>query len=160
MASPNPRVPPSPSPAPSAPAVGNVNLTANRSVKVGGSDSLTVAASQTVSVGTQLTLTVGGERNVTVQRNDNTTVRGSQNVSVTKSQRTTVNNDWSLDAKKNAVFSAADSLTLVCGSASLTLRKDGTIVLKGIDITIEGAGKVDVKSPNAIVLKGNKLRDN
>ena len=47
---------------------------------------------------------------------------------------------------------AGDEITLKCGSASLTMRKNGDIVIKGAKITITGSGDV--------VVKGSKIAAN
>ena len=40
------------------------------------------------------------------------------------------------------------------------MKKDGTIVIKGKDITIEGSGKINVKAASDIVMKGSKISQN
>jgi type VI secretion system secreted protein VgrG len=40
---------------------------------------------------------------------------------------------------KKLEINAGDQITLQSGSASIALKKDGTILIKGKDITIEGA---------------------
>ena len=37
------------------------------------------------------------------------------------------------------------------------MKKDGTIVIKGKDITVEGSGKINVKASSDIVMKGSKV---
>ena len=37
------------------------------------------------------------------------------------------------------------------------MKKDGTIAIKGKDITIEGSGKINVKADGDIVMKGTKI---
>ena len=37
------------------------------------------------------------------------------------------------------------------------MKKDGTIVIKGKDITIEGSGKINVKASSDVVIKGSKV---
>ena len=58
------------------------------------------------------------------------------------------------------MMNAGDSITIKTGSASLTMKKDGTIVLKGKDITIEGSGKINIKASSDIVMKGSKISQN
>ncbi len=55
---------------------------------------------------------------------------------------------------------AGDSITIKTGDASITMKKDGTIVIKGKDITIEGSGKINVKATSDIVMKGSKIKQN
>ena len=50
-----------------------------------------------------------------------------------------------------------DSVTITTGDASITMKKDGTIIIKGKDITIEGSGKINVKASSDIVMKGSKI---
>jgi type VI secretion system secreted protein VgrG len=45
---------------------------------------------------------------------------------------------------------------MLCGDASIVMRKDGTIVIKGKDITVEG----NVKASGDVVLKGSKVSQN
>jgi type VI secretion system secreted protein VgrG len=47
---------------------------------------------------------------------------------------------------KNLRIEAGDSIELVVGSAKLIMKKDGSIILSGHDITINGSGTVNVKS--------------
>ena len=51
-------------------------------------------------------------------------------------------------------------VNLVVGDASLTMKKDGTIELKGKDITLDGSGKVTVKAASDLTLKGAKVNIN
>jgi type VI secretion system secreted protein VgrG len=55
---------------------------------------------------------------------------------------------------------AADEIALVVGAASLVLKKDGSIVLKGKNIDLIGAGKINVKASGDLTLKGSKIVDN
>ncbi len=49
---------------------------------------------------------------------------------------------------------------LKTGSASITMKKDGTIAIKGKDILIEGSGKITAKASGDMVLKGSKIGAN
>jgi len=57
-------------------------------------------------------------------------------------------------------ITAADSITLTTGSASITMKKDGTIVIKGKDITIDGSGEIVGKASKNMTLKGQKILQN
>ena len=58
------------------------------------------------------------------------------------------------------VIDAGDSITIKTGDASITMKKDGTIVIKGKDITIDGSGKINAKAGAAFTLKGSKIEQN
>ena len=40
------------------------------------------------------------------------------------------------------------------------MKKDGTILLEGKDITIKGSGAINVKASKNIVMKGKKILQN
>ena len=56
--------------------------------------------------------------------------------------------------------SPQDEVILQVGSASITLKKDGTIIIKGNNITIEGSGKINIKASGDLVMKGSKINQN
>jgi type VI secretion system secreted protein VgrG len=45
------------------------------------------------------------------------------------------------------------------GAARITLRKDGTVTIKGKDIVIEGTGDAAIKAGKDVILKGKKVLD-
>lgn len=53
-----------------------------------------------------------------------------------------------------------DSVTLNVGNSSLTMKKDGTIILSGKDISLTAFGKISVKASSDLVLKGSKILEN
>ena len=42
------------------------------------------------------------------------------------------------------VHQAGKEMTMVCGASSITLKSDGTIMIKGVQVEIEGTKIVDV----------------
>ncbi len=40
------------------------------------------------------------------------------------------------------------------------MKKDGTIVIDGKDITVNGSGKINVKASSDIIMKGSKISQN
>ena len=61
---------------------------------------------------------------------------------------------------KNLTINAGDSISITTGSASISMKKDGTIVIKGKDISIQGSGKINVKASSDITMKGSKILQN
>jgi hypothetical protein len=53
-----------------------------------------------------------------------------------------------------------DEIKISVGDASITLKKDGSISIKGKDITITGEGKVTVKAFSDVTIKGRKILQN
>jgi type VI secretion system secreted protein VgrG len=58
------------------------------------------------------------------------------------------------------LIDAADEIVIKTGDASLTMSKDGTITLKGKDITLDGSGKINVKASSDVTIKGSKVAQN
>jgi type VI secretion system secreted protein VgrG len=125
-------------------AAQTVTVGANQSTSVGANRSIDVGATQTVSIGKDLSATVG--KNETHQVGDNRT--------------TDVGKDDKLTVGKKFVLEAGDEITIKTGDASITMKKDGTIQIKGKDITVTGSGKIGIKASGDMVLKGSKIAEN
>lgn len=61
---------------------------------------------------------------------------------------------------KNLTINADESISLVTGDASIVMKKDGTIQIKGKDISVKGSGKISVTADSDIVMKGSKILQN
>ena len=61
---------------------------------------------------------------------------------------------------EQALTIAGPTVALKTGSASIVLKPDGTIEIKGKNITIEGSGQVRVKATGELTLKGSKVTEN
>lgn len=125
-------------------AAQSVNVGADQSTNVGGSQSVSVGSGQSVTVGSDHSLQVGGAQSVTVAKDRTLKVDGTKAVKVAK----------------DLIIEAGDSVSITTGSASITMKKDGTIIIKGKDITIEGSGKINAKASSDMVLKGAKILQN
>ena len=156
----------------------------NRTHTVGINEAITIGAAQEITVGAAQTITVGAAQAITVGANQTTTVGGDQSNSVSGDQTESVSGDAarkvsgdetiavSGDRKKNVDGNDAtkvaktfavvsdEEIAFKTGDASITMKKDGTIVIKGKDITIQGSGKINVKADSDIVMKGSKIEQN
>jgi type VI secretion system secreted protein VgrG len=133
-------------------ALQTINVGANQSTSVGGAQSTTVGAARSVKVAAAQTVDVGAAASMKVGADESRNVTGGRSTSIGK--------DDSLSVAKNLVISAGDSVSITTGSASITMKKDGTIVIKGKDITVHGSGKINVKADSDIVMKGSKISQN
>ena len=140
----------------------------NETISVGAAQEITVGAAQIISVGAVQAITVGknqstdvgGNQSTNVAKDLSTTVGANESRQVKGQRGTVVDKDDNLKVGKNYVLDAGDSITLKTGSASITMKKDGTIFIKGKDITIEGSGKINAKASKDIVMKGSKILQN
>jgi len=121
-------------------------------VAVGGLSSETIGVSKTVSAGTNISDTAGA--NMSRKAGGKYSAQAGATMSFQSGA------DYTVSSKAKAVINAADELVLKCGSASLTLKSNGDIQLKGADIKIVGSGKVNVKAGGDITLKGSKVNQN
>jgi type VI secretion system secreted protein VgrG len=130
----------------------SVSIEKNRTEDVGENETVSVGKNRTHDVGTDDKLSVGGKRTTTVTKDDTLTVSENRSVTISKNDK--------LDVSKKLIVSAGDEISFTSGSASITLKKDGTIEIKGKDVTVEGSGKINVKASSDVVLKGSKVTAN
>ncbi|MFC5699307.1 type VI secretion system Vgr family protein [Pseudomonas sp. GCM10022186] len=136
-------------------SVGNnetINIGANRTEDVGSNETITIGANRTEKVGDNESISIGSNQSTDIGKNESR--------SVGQNRDTSVNQNDSLDVGRNFSLSAGDSITLTTGSASITMKKDGTIVISGKNITIDGSGAIDIKANRNVVIKGQKILQN
>lgn len=141
-------------------AAQEISIGAAQVVSIGASQSVNIGANQSVSVGANQSVDVGGGHTESVGKDSSLAIAKNASVSVGEGRTTSVGKDDSLTVGKNLLIDAADSITIKTGSASITMKKDGTISIKGKDISIEGSGKINVKASSDIVMKGSKIQQN
>ncbi len=145
-----------------------ISVGAAQEVSVGGLQAVTVGAAQTINVGAIQSTSVGANRSVTVAGNQTTsigkkaatTIGSDEAHNVTGERSTSIGKGDGLKVGKGFVIDAGESVTIKTGSASITMKKDGTITIAGKDITIEGSGKINVKASSDITMKGAKILQN
>jgi type VI secretion system secreted protein VgrG len=129
----------------------------NETITVGAAQEITIGALQAITVGASQTTNVAVNQSISVGKNASMMVGGDESRDVTGARATQIGKDDATKVGKNFVVDAGDSVTIKTGSASITMQKDGTIAIKGKDITIEGSGKINVKASSDVVVKGSKV---
>jgi type VI secretion system secreted protein VgrG len=137
-----------------------INITKNRSESVGENESIDIGKDQTISVRGNRTLTVNKTESITVQDSRTDTVSKNEEISVGKNRDVSIGQNDSLQVAKKMNVDVGDEIVLQTGSASITMKKDGTIVIKGKDITLNGSGKINVKASGDVIVKGSKVTQN
>src|SRR6202521_2249006 len=138
---------------------------ANETITVGAAQEITVGAAQVITVGAAQTINVGADQSTSVGSNQTLQVGADQSEDIASNQSSKVGSNRSADVgaddnlkiAKNLVIDAGDSVTIKTGDASITMKKDGTITIKGKDITLQGSGKINVKADSDVVIKGSKV---
>ena len=137
-----------------------ISVGAAQEITVGAAQAITVGAVQAITVGANQVVSVGAAQSVNVGADASMNVGADEARKVGGGRSTTIGKDDALKVAKNLVIDAGDSVTIKTGSASITMKKDGTITIKGKDITIDGSGKINVKASSNIVMKGSKILQN
>ena len=146
----------------------SISIGANRTEKVGSNETITIGANRTEKVGSDETISIGANRkekvgsdeSIEIGSNQTTAIGKNESRSVGQNRGTEVGKDDSIKVGKNFSLNAGDSITLTTGAASISMKKDGTIVIRGKNITIDGSGAINIKASKNVVVKGQKILQN
>jgi type VI secretion system secreted protein VgrG len=53
-----------------------------------------------------------------------------------------------------------NQITLKMGNASIVLKADGSIDIRGVHINVEGSGRIQIKAFSDLTLKGARILEN
>lgn len=137
-----------------------IAIGAAQEIAIGAAQTVAIGAAQSIDVGANRSLSVGKDHTVDVGQNQTTTIGKNETRKVGDNRSTEVAKDDKLRVGKKFVLEAGDEITIKTGDASITMKKDGTIQIKGKDITVSGSGKIGVKASGDMVLKGSKIAQN
>lgn len=137
----------------------------NRTDAVAVAESRTVGAAQSITVGGARSVAVGVTQSTQVGMSDSWSVGTDRSVdigkdlteSVGKNATQVVGENLTISVGKKLAIDAGDEILIKTGSASILMKKDGTIQIKGKDIKIDGSGKIDAKAGSSIKIKGSKI---
>jgi len=137
----------------------------NRSETVGNDETITIGRNRTESVGKNEEITIAENRKEVVGKDEHVAiggsrkkqVNGSEKIQIDENRKTLVGEDDTLVVAKKLQLIAGEEIVIKTGDASITMKKDGTIHIKGKDIAIEGFGKFMAKCDGPMTLKGMKI---
>ena len=143
--------------------VGNdksVNVGNNQQTDISKNKTSNVGADHSETIGKNMTLSVSDNRDVTVGKDLSTDVDGSYSLNVGKDSAVSVGKNHGLSVEKKITINAGDSISIESdkeiffktGSASILMKKNGDITIKG--------GKIQVKASKDLILKGSKIAEN
>jgi type VI secretion system secreted protein VgrG len=143
------------------------NVGAAMAINVGAAMAIDVGAAMATNVGAVNSLTVGAANSKTVGGDDKEEVNGGKTVTVAKDLGETISGGHTVTVTKahalkakTISMEAEDEITIKTGDATISMKKDGTITIKGKDIAIQGSGKIGVKADSDLTLKGSKIGEN
>jgi type VI secretion system secreted protein VgrG len=137
-----------------------ITIGKNRTEGVGDNESINVGKDQTITIGGNKMLTIDKKESISVGDSRTDEVAKNEDVSIGKNRTIEIGENDSLQVGKKLIVDAGDEITIRTGSASITMKKDGTITIKGKDITLNGSGKINVKASSDVVVKGSKVMQN
>ena len=151
--------------------VGNnetISIGSNRTETVAKNETISIGENRTETVGTNESVSVGGGRSIAIGKDESVSVGGSvataigkdESVSIGGRSAVDVGKDQEIQVGKKFTLVAGDQIQLETGDASITMKKDGTITIKGKDIKISGSGKISIKADSDVVMKGSKISQN
>ncbi|MCO8121107.1 type VI secretion system tip protein VgrG [Stieleria sp. TO1_6] len=144
-------------------AIGNdrtENVTRNESISIGQNRDTDVGKNESLSVGENHSQSVGKDETIDVGGNRTETIGKEVQVTIGQSRMQTIGDDDQLQVGKKFALVAADEILLQTGSASILMKKNGDIQIKGKNITISGSGKIGMKASGKMMLKGSKITEN
>ncbi|TIN80350.1 type VI secretion system tip protein TssI/VgrG [Mesorhizobium sp.] len=145
-----------------------VSVGSSQTHRIGTSDTWTIGADQSISIGAGQSVAiaasqatdVGASRIANIKSNDSTDVGGGHMLKIAKGSKIDVGESGVIDVGKTMTINAKDQITLKTGSAQIVMKKDGTIVIEGKDITVKGSGKINIKASSDVIIKGSKINEN
>jgi type VI secretion system secreted protein VgrG len=130
---------------------GALSVSGNHTEEVGGKLEISVAEAARASIGKNLDLSVTGDRSDSVGKALTMSVTKDATLTVGGTHKVTVTKDVGIEGKKITI-EGHDQLILKSGDATITLKSNGDITIKGNKISIKGDGDV--------TLKGSKVATN
>jgi len=145
-----------------------ITIGINKAETIGVAKELTIGAAYQVTVGAAMNETIGAAKaeeigaakSVNVGMNSSENIGKDKSVSAGKKISYTCGDDYSLKGGKKGVIDIADELTIKVGKATITMKKDGTVNIKGKDISMDASGEITIKAKKNVVIKGKKVLAN
>ena len=103
---------------------------------------------------------IAGSRTDVIEADDTTSVGRSRSLRVARDDREAVLGAKTVSVGRKLVLQVGEELEILVGQSRLLLKKDGTIIISGRDLSVDGAGKVTIKASSDVVLKGKKILQN
>ena len=143
-------------------------VSGNESITIDKDRTESVKGSETIDIGKDHSQTIGGARTLSVAKDESITVTGGRTDEVDKDEQVTIGQKRSqsigtndtLSVGKKLAIDAGEEVEIVAGSASITMKQDGTITVKGNNITLSGDGDITIKAGGNVVIKGSKVTQN
>lgn len=146
----------------------SITVANNRTERVGNNETISIGNNRTENVEKDESISIGGSRSESVAKNESIDINESRTETVGKKEEVTIGDsrthkigkDDALDVGKNLLITVGDSITFKTGDASITMKKNGEIEIKGKDVKVDGSGKIVIKAASDVNIKGSKVTNN
>ncbi|MFV9645965.1 MAG: type VI secretion system Vgr family protein, partial [Desulfobacterales bacterium] len=122
----------------------NETIGAAKAEAIGGAKSVNVGINSSENVAKDKSVDVGGDISENAEKNIS--------IKSGKKMKLSADDDFTITGKKKGVIDIKEQLIIKCGSASITLKKNGDISIKGKKINVKGSGDV--------IIKGSSIKEN
>jgi type VI secretion system secreted protein VgrG len=137
-----------------------ISVGAAQEVTVGAARTLTVGAAQATTIGADHTESIGANHSENIGSNHSADIGGDQSFNVSKNRSADVGENDNLKVGKKLVIDAGEQISIKTGSASIVMKKDGTINIQGKNITVKGSGEMVIDASKNITMTGKKILQN
>ena len=145
-----------------------VHAEKNMDTEVENDETHSVDHDRTKTIGNDENSSIGNDRNKSVGNNqsesigkDKTIDVGSNHTeSIGKNMSISVGDNLNEQVGKKILIDAGDQITLQTGAASITMKKNGDITIKGKNIVVQGSSNVNIKASSNVTIKGSKVSTN
>ncbi len=132
----------------------------DRSKTVDHDEQVTILNNRSEHVGNNELISIGNDRTEDVANNESLSIGKNRTLTIGDNRTTQVGKDEQLDVGKTLTINVADQIVIKTGSASITMKKNGDITIKGKNITLQGSGGITQKASQDVVIKGSKILQN
>jgi type VI secretion system secreted protein VgrG len=128
-----------------------ITLEDKRSTTIALGDTLKIGKAYMVSVGADATLSIVGSHTVKVDK--------EQSVHVTGARTQDVKSD-TIHVKTKLIIDAGSEIVFKTGAASITLKQNGDIAIRGASVSVTASGKVAIRATSDVQIKGARNAQN
>ena len=129
-----------------------ISVGKNHTESIGENAGIDIGKNSTISITDNSDLSIGKNRTEQIGEKSDTTVGKDMSLQVGKNSSTQVSENMVIDVGKKMTIQAADQIVLQAGDASIILKKNGNIIIKGSKISSDASGN--------IIMKGSKILSN
>lgn len=144
-----------------------IHISGTRTETVVKAESISLQDARTTTIELTDLLSIGKSQRVDIGEDASLSVKGERTVLVSKDQRTTVVGDRAHDVKSDTfrvktklVIDAGSEIVFRTGSASITLKSNGDISIKGASLSVAAQDKVNIRAVGDVQIRGARNAQN